>query len=297
LSQGYKFVESAIVVRVLSGVVETVIARLDDQGVAGVPLFEEWEAIQQADDDEAQFCLAAARLGLDPYSEAGMFEEALVRAGRELNGTLLDDFLSAVNPQRLDAGLEWVSGARDAVNEAVGGQGSLLAMRDVVRRKIASPDRFPWRVGWQQARRVREALGLDIGARLDPSRYLISVARPSGDKRLQAVGGIGRNHRSPTVVVGSSSSDNARRFTLSRALWHFLAEDDLVFLVTASYTDRQRVERAFAAELLAPSEGIEQRLGSEVLSEEELEEIAEHFGVSVRVVEHQIQNQLMVDAA
>lgn len=92
-------------------------------------------------------------------------------------------------------------------------------------------------------------------------------------------------------------NERARRFTLSRALWHFLAEDDPIFLVTASYTDRQKVERAFAAELLAPAEGIEQRLTSEIFVEENLEELADHFGVSVKVVEHQIQNQLIADPA
>lgn len=296
LGQGYKFIDSEIVVHVLSSLVESVIARLADQGVVDVPLIEEWETIQQADDDEIQFCLAAARLGLDPYSEAATFEEPLLRAGRELSGPLLDDFLSAVSLHLLDAGLEWVAGARDAVAEAIGRQDSLFAMRNVIRRDFDTGDRFPWRTGWRQARRVREALTLDPRARIDPGRYVTSVSRPSGDRRLQAVGGTGRNRRSPTVVVGSSASDNARRFTLSRALWHFLAEDDPVFLVTASYTDRQRIERAFAAELLAPSEGIEQYLSPGALSEDDLEEIAEHFGVSVRVVEHQVQNQLLMNA-
>jgi len=80
---------------------------------------------------------------------------------------------------------------------------------------------------------------------------------------------------------------------VSRALWHILAEDDPIFLVTASYTDRQKVERAFAAELLAPAHGIEQRLASEIFVEDDLEELADHFGVSVKVVEHQLHNQLM----
>jgi IrrE N-terminal-like domain len=296
LSHGYKFIASATVSRVLAGVVESVIARLHDQGIADVPLFDEWDTIQQADEDEVQFCLAAARLGLDPYSEAELFEEALVRAGQELSGALLEDFLNAVDPHKIDAGLNWLSAARKSVSESVGGQELLVQLREVVRGNGSSQGRLPWQVGWEQARHLREELHAAPGEPIDPSQYMISLTRASGDRRLQAMGGTGRNHRSPTVVMGDSVNQNARRFTLSRALWHFLV-DDPVFLVTASYTDRQRVERAFAAELLAPAEGIQQRLSSGTLMEEELDEIAEHFGVSVKVIEHQIRNQRLVDAA
>lgn len=226
LSQGYSFVDSVIVNHVLSGLVESVIARLGDQGVADVPLFDEWNAIQQADSEEIQFCLAAARLGLDPYAEADTVEMALVRAGNELDGALLDDFLNAVDPQRLDAGLDWVSGARHAVEESAGGQDTLLTVRDAIRVDSSYLPERPWQMGWQQARRVRTELGLDPDARIDLGQYLTSISRPSGDRRLQAVGGAGRDHRSPTVIIGGSNSDKTRRFTLSRALWHFLVDVD-----------------------------------------------------------------------
>src|SRR5215470_19634858 len=93
LSQGYRFVPSAVVTYVLSGLVESVIARLRDQSVTDVPLIDEWNAIQQADDEEIQFCLAAARLGLDPYSDGDLPEDGLLKAGHELSGDLLNDFL------------------------------------------------------------------------------------------------------------------------------------------------------------------------------------------------------------
>ena len=45
------------------------------------------------------------------------------------------------------------------------------------------------------------------------------------------------------------------------------------------------------------AEGIEQRLASDIFVEDGLEELADYFGVSVRVVEHQMHNQLMADSA
>lgn len=296
LSQGYRFVPSTVVAYVLSGLVESVIARLRDQHVTDAPLVEEWNAIQQADDEERQFCLAAARLGLDPYSDGDLPEDGLLKAGHELSGDLLNDFLDAVNPKRLEAGLSWVTNARSEVTESAGGRDALLPIRSAVRVLDAPRNRPPWQIGYLQARRVRDELGLAPTDPIEPAEYVTHLTRPSENRRLQALGGIGRNNRNPTVVVGGSLNERARHFTLSRALWHFLAEDDPVFLVTASYTNRQKVERAFAAELLAPAAGIEQRLSSEILVEDDLEDIADHFGVSVKVVEHQIQSQLTADS-
>jgi Zn-dependent peptidase ImmA (M78 family) len=73
-----------------------------------------------------------------------------------------------------------------------------------------------------------------------------------------------------------------------------LYEDDPLFLVTGAYTDRQKMERAFAAELLAPAKGIAERLGGtpDVVLLEDLEEVAQYFRVSPMVVEHQVENQL-----
>jgi Zn-dependent peptidase ImmA (M78 family) len=147
-----------------------------------------------------------------------------------------------------------------------------------------------------QARRVREELGLAPIDPIDPAQYLTHLTRSSEDRRLQALGGTGRDNRNPTVVLGDFSNERARRFTLSRALWHFLADDDPIFLVTASYTNRQRIERAFAAELLAPAEGIQQRLSSDIFVEDDLEELADHFKVSARIIEHQLHNQLAESA-
>lgn len=292
LSQGYKFVDSRRLVQVLANLVESVIARLADQGVSNLPLHEEWDAITCADADEVKFCLASARLGLDPYSEADFVEGALHRAGSVLEGALLEDFLNAADPRQLEAGLDWVLSARSAVVDSVGGQEFLFSIGETVRRDVPEL-RPPWQLGWRQARRVRKELGLDPMARVDPGNYVTSITRSSNDRGLQAVGGRGRNQKSATVVVGRSPSNNARRFTLSRALWHFLAEDAPLFIIASTYTDRQKIERAFAAELLAPADGIGGLLKSDGLIEEDLEEIAEHFGVSAKVVEHQIQNQMV----
>jgi Zn-dependent peptidase ImmA (M78 family) len=58
------------------------------------------------------------------------------------------------------------------------------------------------------------------------------------------------------------------------------------------YGERQSVERAFAAELLAPGAALRERLGvTGVVSSADLEEAADDLGVSPFVVWHQVHNQ------
>ncbi|OKJ32722.1 hypothetical protein AMK25_31060 [Micromonospora sp. TSRI0369] len=68
-------------------------------------------------------------------------------------------------------------------------------------------------------------------------------------------------------------------------------------MVTTAYTDLQKVERAFAAELLAPAEGIAGQLSVESIhlgaEEREIEELARKYQVSPMIVQHQLDNQIL----
>jgi hypothetical protein len=68
LTRGDFRVQSEHVQHELELLVTGTLTRLSEQGVTGTVLEKEWAAIQQTDPDEAEYCRAAARLGLDPYS-------------------------------------------------------------------------------------------------------------------------------------------------------------------------------------------------------------------------------------
>lgn len=107
--------------------------------------------------------------------------------------------------------------------------------------------------------------------------------------------GGARPHMRPTVAIGKNSHPRSQRFTLSRAFWRAVSDDSPLFLVTGASTDRQKTERAFAAELLAPAAGITAALESDVsdILPEDLEQVADHFDVSTIVVQRQIENQIL----
>ena len=51
-------------------------------------------------------------------------------------------------------------------------------------------------------------------------------------------------------------------------------------LLTRAYSERQQRNRAFAAEFLAPSAGLRQRITRRIVDGDEIDELAAAFGVS-----------------
>lgn len=96
LNEGLAMSDSARVEFVLGEFVESVLSRLEEQGITDTSLRSEWAAVTQTDRDEEEFCIAAARLGLDPYSIDEDVAHVLTTIGTKLEPELLVDFLDAV---------------------------------------------------------------------------------------------------------------------------------------------------------------------------------------------------------
>lgn len=306
LTQGDCRVPGELVRHEFELLITETLTRLSEQGVTGTVLENEWAAIQQTGHEEAEYCRAAARLGLDPYSDAEPYEQDILQVAETLSGALLTDFLNAVNPQHIGRALTWVSSGRSviekgpAAREASKSPESDAPEAEVVqelrakRHRLATAEGAPWEVGYQQARAIRRQIAPDTTARLAVDQYVQNRTRQAPDVSLQALG-ANADQRQPFVIIGQRRPATSNRFTLSRALWHYIWGDSPLFIVTTAHTYRQRAERAFAAELLAPADGIAALLESppEAASQEELEQIAQRFGVSSMVIEHQVRNHLI----
>jgi hypothetical protein len=298
LSSGERWAASADVRRELAGMISAVLTRLAEQGLEATTLAKEWGLIGATGDDEASFCLAAARLGLDPYSDAEQYEAAIIQASEVLDGDLLTDFLDAVDPGRLQQALQWVTSARSRLARSsrapVTKNGLAFGtLRTAARNYGARDGGRAWHRGWHNARLVRDLEDVEVSAPFDINSLISAPVKTTSDPDLLALGSGAGGY--PVAVLGGRRPARAARFTMARALWGTIWDEAPVFAVTSAYTYRQAVERAFAAELLAPAQGIARLLNSppEEATDEELERIADHFGVSPLVVEHQVANQLL----
>ncbi len=95
LTNGDVRVRSEHVRQELELLVTGTLTRLSEQGITGTVLEKEWAAIQHTDQEEAEYCLAAARLGLDPYSDAEPIRRRHPTRGRDFERTFANGF-----PQR-----------------------------------------------------------------------------------------------------------------------------------------------------------------------------------------------------
>jgi len=264
------------------------------------PLRDEWDAIQKLDDEELLFCEAAARLGVDPFQIAPELSESLELAGDALSRELLRDFLDVVDPGSISESLSWVDEASADIDKLSNPTESDLTTLRAAIQDAAIQDaepvvsRGPWDVGYAQAHALRSVLGISDVDRFEIERFVAERQRPSMRREIDgygvASGGVRLVRSRPVAQVGM-------RFTSARALWHGIYDHaDVPFLLTRARTTKQKIERAFAAELLAPAAGIEVLLqdAGPLWDSEDAEEVADHFGVRADVVERQIENNLVL---
>lgn len=297
VSAGECVVDQASARRSLADLVDSVVTRLAEQGVGHSTLLDEWRSNAMLSSEEREFCFAAARLGLDPYSMTQAVVEDLIRVSERLDGDILGEFLDAVDPAALNRGLDWIETGSELIRQSKAKTDDrLAAIRDALADMTCTSPPLPWRLGYHQAACAREALGLKPTEPIDPAE-LMSVHRSTvSDRGLQGLGGGSETH-SPTLVLGGSLPlESTTRFASARALWYFASDPGRQrFLLTPTRTDVRRTERAFAAELLAPAVGLRQQFmdAPSGATDDDLDAAAAHYHVSALLIRHQIDNRLL----
>jgi hypothetical protein len=160
----------------------------------------------------------------------------------------------------------------------------------------------PWKAGYALASIARANLGLDseplpsldeIGSALRTTRSELAQAiQQTPDSTLRFDGLFSVNKKESPGFVLKFDADSVRgRFHLCRGLFEYFTSSTLEpALLSRANSDRQAKNRAFAAEFLAPAEGLRKRVSSHTVTSDEVDELASEFGVSSLVVVHQLEN-------
>lgn len=288
LTQAETVLSAEPVLTAVADFVDNTVRRLEDGGVTGTLLQDEWAAIQQSDQHERDYCLVAAAWGQDPYDTPSDIERLLLDAGTEVGSVaLLADLSRAVPLTRIADSTSWL---REA---------TVLLDPDVIALPPVGPLDWsttagvaPWKIGYERARRLRGLLDL-APERPVPLEQLLKVRRTRSDSPGNIEGLINAIGSSTlAVVVGAGTSPRAQRFASARAIGrHTLSPIQGLSLLTRGTRYTERAERAFAAELLAPAEDIAAVLAGD-LSDDAITRAAEQFNVSTMLVQHQVENQL-----
>lgn len=248
-----------------------------------------WETIVASihDPEEKEWCTNAGRLGLDPY-DPGTIDLGRISAG--ISEALFGDICEASEPEELARTCEWVKAATAKFRAA-----KSISVKDFGGAPYRDLTQPGWKNGYEGVQLLRNRLGLP----LDPQQSLAKIfdgADKADAERLQdynpsAVEGLARRQGSEIRIAVPARSTRQQRFRMCRATylaWRAGPEADVA--ATPAETWRQQASRAFAAELLAPSDLLKQRFGRSGLNARSIERLADEWQCPPRTIAHQAQN-------
>jgi len=280
--------------------VQMVLARLNDEHLRGTELEELWSDVsrERSTPGEAQGRRLEALLGCDADEAPIGTLAALIDLQSEAGAAATDELATALAGREVTRIVEQL---RAATRNGAGCVTRLDAAmkRDLFasRSSAGNSGAVPWERGMAAARalRSRRGLGSDELQTSDLLALLGLNARVlEADSTLDWLpAGLAVRRDDQLRLLLRARDPRSRRFELARVMGDLAAapESDQWHPVTRLKTARQKAQRAFAAELLCPVEGLSHFLGGD-RSEDALDAAAEHFDVSTQVVQHQVGNHL-----
>jgi hypothetical protein len=271
----------------------SVISRLGTLGVSAEPLMTIWNDVcSERDEPEfSEWRVLEARLGYDP-DEA---PDHLVSQGGEL--ARISGEKSAWEIIPLLGNEELSLGDLQAL---AGSSGLDVSPEKLIDRQEAFQN--PWEEGRALAHEVRRVIGRETGPlgdrdllnALGAPAKTFDFAKPIGGPLSLAVRKSGQAVN--TTLHFRKRNRPGIRFEAARFISEIItAEQDDVWLPqTDRSTARQRMQRAFAAEILAPIDEISESMDGD-FTPDRFEEVADEYGVSVLAIRSHLANHGFLD--
>ena len=276
--------------------IEDVIKRLRQHKTSYEFLKTEWQAIKSLGQEEREFCQAAAMLGLDPFN---LDSETAGHIADIWNGSdplIRNEMMLCADVNSLDEVCGWVKDSIKFANESASKSGNdWHAVRNEVRNRSADQLTSPWKHGYNDAQAVREVLGKRMAhfpIEESGSHAIWSEEQESPSPRIE--GCVADD--SPSCIVVRKYGVG-KRFILARALGDYIGrEQSGPAILNKLRTPRQARSRAFAAELLAPSEWLRDKVGNvQYVDSDIVDELAGELEVSSLLVARQLENHRIAE--
>ena len=296
-------VRASVFERGLDGFVNAVLGRLEAEGLRRSPLTDMWRELSDERNDESatKYRRIEALLGCNPdEAPADVVNEHLQMAGI-IGDSTVDEI--AAEPALREIAIMWVSpGYLRALAHGSMARNDLPTPAEAT--SAVQPESMdyqdaptpPWHhLGRQLAHTVRKSEHLGDGAIAD--KRLADVARipPTLLQRSNKL-----DRQPPISFIWTNEEERyvsfrptfrtGRRFEAARLLGDTLCwdNDEPLRLATSTQTFRQKVQRAFAEELLCPTESLVDMVGTHP-SRPQRRQAAAEFGVLPDVVDRQLE--------
>jgi len=298
--ENFALLENKPFVAEIETFIRMIVARLESKGLSNTALTKEWKAIQETSNQEREFCETAGALGLDPYDLDDKTANEIIAIDKRLPLEMKREFFLAADSTALTKQANWISKCiKQLDNSKIKTQ---LAGKKGYYRSRLKKTLTPWENGYCFARIFRKEF--DLGKPTMP--ISIDNLCRSGKESFPILY-IGNEHKLDAVtklssdfgpqIATSNRWENRKGWMLARSICDYSCSDtEESTLLTRIKSDKQKLNRAFAAELLAPAEGLRQFFSNRSkISREDINDAAEFFGVSEFVVEHQVRNHDIAD--
>lgn len=299
LSQGASKVPFEIARDVLAEFVENVIDRLGGNGEEDErELRERWQAVRDSEQTENRLCALAGAAGLDPY-DPNEFPDELAHIVQtriiDTHGHALQSDIMESSPELLIEDLDWIDRILfKARSRTPSRNPKPVRPCDLPERKSTAHE-----TGYDLARFTRKELLRmtpdepisDFQAKMQSLLGLAPecmIIEEPPEKKIDGLYCAG-NGNGP-FLARRKAHETSDRFRMARALFFWLHTDfEDVRLLTKAHSWDQRVSRAFAAELLAPSSALKSSV-SESVAFQDVQQLSTKFNVTSQVIIHQIEN-------
>ena len=279
----------------------------NNAGLTDTNLHRLWQDLQleRGDTQMARFRKFEALLGCDPDELDAEEIEGRLDDSEVLGNRALEEI--AIGSASSGVGLSGMLSASQIVEITAQAGFDIRPEHGV---KVNTPDlqqwgnRAAWRIGVSVANAIRSQEGLGEGPITDTVLAELAGTTPdaiNADKQGGAFSWVFKGERKSPQVVIRPIRKMGRRFELARLLGDDLFAKNAFTVVeplspaTRSYSYRQKAQRAFAAELLSPWPAVKEMLGNDY-SEENQEQVADHFSVSPMTISTLLMNNSDIDS-
>jgi hypothetical protein len=282
----------------IDGFISLVLQRLRDLEISAEPLATLWADVlaERSDPEVAEWRRWEARLGYDPDEAPERLMEQIEKlfgkvgklAAAEVVPLLRNDEVATIHKL-------------DSLAVAPGIEATLPL---TAQHQMTSPGPQPWDTGRTLARQVRAEINRPTGPLEDRELLNLLGTRPDAFELImpltEAPIGLGvrfPKQKNKTVLHFRKRNGPGRRFEAARFLAESLTapKEDLWLPLTDRGTARQKMQRAFAIELLAPIAEISERIG-DARTSEAYDDVGDQYGVSPLAIRSHLANHGMLAA-
>lgn len=284
--------------RFVDGLVTPVVERLRAMGHADANLVLLWSEVleERRDPHLSRARKLEAMAGYDPDEAPEGLIDSLFSLAEEWGHQAVEEVAAASGSRAAaDVGKLAEALSRNGVSITLPAEFARVSLGDVPPSE--APEK-PWERGYRLAEQARAQLGLGTDP-LGTDRLAEMLDMPVDRLRTSSgqglpFGGSVRGDDGRLHALLSKPHPQARRFETARMIGDLIASGDLgerLYPTTRSVTARQKLQRAFAAELLFPVAAVHERCAGGPVDEEMVTALADDYDVSPLLVEHTIRNR------